>query len=215
MSKLKPALLILVAIVVAGGVAVFMSRESAETETAAPGTPAPGGGRFKGPADAPVTLTEFGDYQCPACRSYHPIIDELMRRYPTQLKLQFHHFPLVQIHANAMLAAQAAEAAGDQGKFWEMHDQLFLQQHVWASSTNARAFFVSLAGQLGLNASQFSQSLDSTQTRDRILADVAKGRDANIPGTPTFFMNGQLVPGTPGVDELAQHVERILNPTAP
>jgi protein-disulfide isomerase len=213
MSKLKPALLILVAIVVAGSVAVYMSGE--DNVDVAAGTPAPGGGRIKGPADAPVTLTEFGDYQCPACRSYHPIVDELMRRYPTQLKLQFHHFPLVQIHANAMLAAQVAEAAGDQGKFWEMHDLLFLQQHMWASSTNARSFFTSLASQLGLNAGQFTQSLEAVQTRDRILADVAKGRDANIPGTPTFFINGQLVPGSPGVDELALLVERALKPPTP
>jgi protein-disulfide isomerase len=91
-----------------------------------------------------------------------------------------------------------------------MHDKLFETQTVWSTNPNAEAFFLSLASQLGLNGSQFQQSMRSAETRDRVLADVARGRDANIGGTPTFFVNGQMVQGSPGVDELAQLIESSL-----
>jgi protein-disulfide isomerase len=169
------------------------------------------GGRIKGPAQAPVTLTEFGDFQCPSCGYYHPIVKEVLQRHP-EVKFQFHHFPLVQIHANAMAASVAAEAAGQQGKFWEMYDLLFTTQPQWAKSPNPEAAFLAMALQLGLNSNQFQQDLRSPSVRDRVLADVTRGTAANVEGTPTFFINGQRVEGSPGADDLSRLIESRLNP---
>ena len=218
MTKTKPLLLIVAAVVAAGSVAVYLSRAKSSPEAtpiAVTDTPQPGGGRIRGNPQAVVTLIEYGDYQCPSCGYYHPIVMELLRRYPEQLKLQFHHFPLVQIHANAMAASLAAEAAGDQGKFWEMHDLLFENQRAWERSPNAIAYFESLAVRLGLNTTQFQQSFSSPATQERVLADVRRGRD-DVDGTPTFYINGRKVPSdpAPGLEDLARLIENSLKTAA-
>src|SRR5262249_30102228 len=120
MSKLTKTLLIIaVAIVAAVGAGLFLAKQTTPQGTSAPSLPTAGGGHFLGPENAQVTLLEFGDYQCPSCGAYYPIVKEVMRRYPKQVRLEFHHYPLVNLHPFAMSAALAAEAAGDQGKFWE------------------------------------------------------------------------------------------------
>jgi len=135
-SKTAPFVLIVAAVIVAGGIALYLSRQGA-----AAGNPdassAQGSGRVRGDEKAPITLVEYGDYQCPTCGHYHPIIQELLSRYSGKLKLEYHHFPLIQIHPNAMPAAIAAEAAADQGKFWEMHDQLYFNQNKWVEAGNS------------------------------------------------------------------------------
>src|SRR5262245_14782171 len=124
MSKIaKPLIVIVVAIAVAAGAAVFFSRRAAEgPAVSTEAVSIKGGGHFRGPENARITLVEFGDYQCPSCGAYHPVVKELLARYPQQVRLEFHHYPLVSIHPNAMAAATAVEAAGEQGKYWEMHD---------------------------------------------------------------------------------------------
>ena len=215
-SKTKPLLLIVSAIVVAGGIALYMSKQetAAEAENKAqnngPTAAAPaGGGRVRGPADAPVTLLEYGDYQCPTCGTYHPITTELLARYQGKLKLEYHHFPLIQIHPNAMNAALAAESAGDQGKFWEMHDLLFEHQNEWSMSPNAEAIFLQYALQLGLDSNRFMQAMKSPETRDRILADVTRG-NAIVQGTPTFVINGQVLPNLPDLEGLSDLIASQL-----
>src|SRR5262249_30715493 len=136
--------------------------------------PEAGGGRITGPANAPITLVEFADYQCPMCKKWSPMISELMRRYPDKVRFEYHYYPLVQIHPNAMAAAKAAEAAGEQGRYWEMHDLLFDEQERWASRTNAETEFVGYASRLGLNLNQFMQSMRSPDVEARILADVRR-----------------------------------------
>jgi protein-disulfide isomerase len=215
MAIAKPVLVILVAIVIAGGVAAYMSQSNSGSDSAATvpaNPPAAGGGRVRGNPQGTVTLTEFGDYECPSCGYYHPIVMELLRRYPEQLKLEYRHFPLIQIHPNAMAASLAAEAAGDQGKFWEMHDKLFETQSAWQGKPNAEAYFQTLAAQMGMNTSQFQQAFKSVEVRDRVLADVRRGVDANVGGTPTFYVNGQQVPSppAPGIDDLARLIENSL-----
>ncbi len=121
MSKaVKPLIIIVLAVAVAGGAAVYFSRQPDQaTQTPeASATPAlknTGGGHFRGPENAKVTLVEFGDYQCPSCKAFHPLVVEAMSRYPQQVRLEFHHYPLVSIHAKSMAASLAAEAAGEQG----------------------------------------------------------------------------------------------------
>ena len=214
---IKPLALIVIAVLIAGGAALYMSKQSSqvpETSAASPNANAnepTGGGRTRGPQNAPVTLTEFGDYECPSCGYYAPVVLELLHRFPTQLKLEFHHYPLVGIHQWAMPAALAAEAAGDQGKFWEMHDLLYQNQAKWSRSTNAETDFVAYAGQLGLNVNQFMQSMHSPAVQQRVLQDVVRARDANLNETPTFFINGQKLASRPAsVDEFSKVIQNAL-----
>jgi protein-disulfide isomerase len=209
--NIKPVLVIIAAVVAAGGIAVYLSRgDSSASEPASSSTSgSTGGGRVRGNPEAPVTIVEYGDFQCPTCGRYHPILDELLRRYAGKLKLEFHHFPLISIHPNAMGAALAAEAAGDQGKFWEMHDMLFEHQAEWSPNPNAEALFLQYALQLGLDSNQFMQSMRSPATRDRVLADVTQGNPI-VTGTPTFIINGQVLPDLLPLEGLAEKIDTHL-----
>jgi protein-disulfide isomerase len=218
-SKTKPLLLIVGAIAVAGIIAIYLSRQETAAETkdspagtsqaAAAGNPVAGGGRIRGAADAPVTLVEYGDYQCPTCGLYHPIVAELLSRYHGKLKLEFHHFPLVQMHPNAMPAALAAEAAGDQGKFWEMNDLLFEHQNDWSRNPNAQTTFLQYALQLGLDSNRFMQAMKSPETQERVLADVRRGNEI-VKGTPTFVINGRVIPDLPSIEGMSDLVAAEL-----
>jgi protein-disulfide isomerase len=223
MSKVaKPISIILVAIVIAAGAAIFLSREPAKvpenSEAATPlpaaSVPAAGGGHIRGPEDAPLTLVEFGDYQCPSCKAFYPIINEVLKRYPKQVKLEFHHYPLVSIHGNSMGASMAAEAAGEQGRYWEMHDLLFDTQSQWAASQNADAEFLTLANRLGLNANKFMQDVRSPVLQQRVLEDVVRARDANLEGVPTIYLNGEMIAPGPTVGEFAMYIDSKLAATA-
>ncbi len=211
-SKTKPLMVIVGAIIVAGIIAIYLSRQgtAAETTSAAgnsitPLASADGSGRIRGAADAPLTLVEYGDYQCPTCGQYHPIVSELLSRYHGKLKLEFHHFPLVQMHPHAMAAALAAESAGDQGKFWEMNDLLFEHQNDWSRNPNAEGIFLQYALQLGLDSNRFMQAMRSPDTQARVLADVTRGNKI-VQGTPTFILNGQVMPDLPNLEEFSARI---------
>ena len=217
MSKTKPIIVIVIAIALAASAAAYLSRGASDAPTSSskvqtiPGALPPGGGRTLGPANAPVTLVEFADYQCPTCKIWSPMVTELLRRYPDKVRFEFHYFPLVQIHRNAMAAAQAAEAAGDQGRYWEMHDLLFDEQERWANSPNVETMFLTYASRLGLNQNQFMQSMHSPDVQNRILEDVARARDARLEGTPTIFVNGERIEPLPrSVDEIVRVVDDRL-----
>src|SRR5262249_39832591 len=141
---------------------------------------------------AELTLVEFGDYQCPSCGAYHPFVKEVLSRYPTQVRLEFHHFPLVSIHPNSMAAAKAAEAAGLQGHYWEMHDALFEYQSQWAGQPDPRPIFAALANRIGINGAILVKDMDTNPVlQQRILKDVEEGDKAKVQAVPTFFINGQ------------------------
>jgi len=196
MSKaVKPLSIIVVAILVAVGAAVYLSRQPDQvTETsAAPVLNTKGGGHFRGPETAAITLVEFGDYQCPSCGAYHPVVKELLNRYPQQVRLAFHHYPLISVHPTAMAAALAVEAAGEQGRYWEMHDLVFEHQQEWSANPNPESQFLALASRIGLNANAFMQATRSPHLQDRILQDVVRAREANIDAVPTFFINGERI----------------------
>ena len=217
-KKANPLIIIVLAIAVAGGAAWYMGKHpaspdatSASSASASSSTPAPsGGGRVRGQNTAPVTLVEFGDYQCPTCGYYAPIVQEVLRRYPAQLKLEFHHYPLVGVHQWAMAAALAAESAGDQGKFWEMHDLIYDHQEQWSKSQNAESDFLAFAGQLGLNSNQFMQSTRSPEVKQRVLQDVVRAREGKLDSTPTFFINGDKVSLPVTADELSRQIQDHL-----
>lgn len=144
--------------------------------------------------DKKVTLIEYGDFQCPSCGAFYPIIKQLEEKYSDQVSFGFRHFPLISIHPNAFAAARAAEAAGDQGKFFEMHDKLYETQAAWGQvSTNQQALFESYAKELGLNMETFKKDYVSQATADRINRDVSSAKQFSIQGTPTFILNGEKI----------------------
>jgi protein-disulfide isomerase len=138
---------------------------------------------------APATLVEFGDYQCPACGSYHTLVKQMLVEFDGKLNFVFRNFPLSQ-HANANISSYAVEAAGLQGKYWEMHDMVFENQEAWSGSSDARTIFVGYAEKLELNIKQFNIDIDSKKIKDKVSADYADGVNVGINSTPTFFLNG-------------------------
>src|SRR6266568_2127442 len=146
----------------------------------------------RGNPDAPVTVEEFGDFQCPPCGSFAGFIDGLVKEYDSRLRIVFRNFPLPG-HEHAREAALAAEAAGLQSRFWEMHDVLYREQAVWSKAPNARELFESYAGTIGLNLDQFRKDIDSEKVRERVDSDHARGDSLGVKVTPTLFINNQPV----------------------
>jgi protein-disulfide isomerase len=145
----------------------------------------------RGAKDGKVTLVVFGDFQCPACGAWEPIIRQVLADNKDTLKMVFRQFPLTQIHRNALIAAEASEAAGLQGKFWEMHDILYDKQEEWSESLNARDYILTYATTLGLDTKKFSTDINSKEIEDKILSEIKEGTRLEVPGTPTFFLNGK------------------------
>ncbi len=152
----------------------------------------------KGGPQAKVVMTEFADFQCPACYTAQSAIIKLMDENPSDLRLVFRNFPLMS-HEFALIAAQAAESAGAQGKFWEMHNALYARQGEWGepnkgiTEEKARAFFSSYAQSIGLDMNKFSADMAGTTYQDVIKQDVEAGLKAGANATPTFYMNGVKV----------------------
>lgn len=165
---------------------------------------------IKGNREAAVTLIEYSDLQCPACASYYPMIKQLGEVYPEQLRIIYRHFPLRQIHEHAQLAAQTAEAAGLQGKFWEMHDLLFEQQSSWAIEADPKVAFLGYAEKLDLDLARFAADLDSDVVKQEIEADIRAGQQARVGGTPTFILNDKKIVSPKSLDEFKQLIQQEL-----
>jgi protein-disulfide isomerase len=142
----------------------------------------------RGPADAPVTIVEFSDYQCPFCGRAEPSIEAVLKDYPGKVRLVYKHFPLALIHPHALSAAYASAAAQKQGKFWEMHDLLFAHQRALAPEQ-----LDSYAKQIGLDMDEFKKDMSSPEVKKVIAADMRLGQRVGIRGTPTFFVNGRVL----------------------
>jgi protein-disulfide isomerase len=138
-----------------------------------------------GPEDAPVTLVEYGDYQCPHCGRAYPIIKQIQKRLGKRLRFVFRNFPLTQIHPEAEHAAEAAEEAAAQDKFWPMHDRIFERQFALDDEHLAE-----YAAELGLDAERVAEALTNETYRDRVRDDFMSGVKSGVNGTPTFFING-------------------------
>jgi Na+/H+ antiporter NhaA len=153
----------------------------------------------RGPTDAPVTLVEYGDFECPYCHRAEPVVRELLRTFETDVRFVFRHLPLVDVHEHAELAAEAAEAAAAQGRFWEMHDLLFERQDALGIEDLER-----YATELGLDVERFSRDLTSRRHALRIARDVESADAAGVAGTPTFFVNGRRHRGAYDADSLSR-----------
>jgi protein-disulfide isomerase len=163
-----------------------------------------GDSAIRGPEDAPVTIVEFSDYQCPFCARSEPIIKDVQKEYPDKVRFVYKHLPLVSIHSNAMGASQAAIAAGKQGKFWEMHDLLFANQRSLQSDK-----LKEYAQQLGLDVAKFEADMNSAEVKSAVQDDMNLSRKVGVRGTPTIFVNGKLVENR-SVDGFKQLIDPIL-----
>jgi protein-disulfide isomerase len=147
----------------------------------------------RGSAGAPVTLVEFGDFQCPPCATLADPINRLEREYGSRLRVVFRHLPLAN-HKHAREAALASEAAGLQGRFWEMHDLLYREQSVWSKAPDVRVLFSAYAGMLGLNIDRFRKDMESEQAKARVKSDEQQALALGLANTPTIFINDHRVP---------------------
>lgn len=165
---------------------------------------------IKGGVDATVTLVEYSDFQCPACAAAQPVVKDVLNEFGDQINFEYKHFPLP-MHGMAMPAARAAEAAGQQGKFFEFHDMLFENQKTWSNSPNPSALFVQYAEELGLDVQKFRQHLKSSLLLDRIESDKKEGNDLGINSTPTFFLNGEKMNIT-SYNDFYEQIAHAINP---
>lgn len=155
-----------------------------------------------------VTLLEYGDFQCPACYSYYPVVKTVVEKYKADIFFQFRHFPLVQVHQNAFASSRAAEAADKQGKFWEMYDKLYENQDPtgqsgWVASNSPMTFFSQFATEIGLNTEQFTTDYNSEEVNDRVNADLKEAQNLNLTSTPTFFINNEKIADPPAPNDQA------------
>lgn len=158
-----------------------------------------------------VVLEEFGDYQCPPCGALHPDLKKLKGEYGSKIKFVFHHFPLTRIHQHAAIASFAAVAAGQQGKFWEMHNLLYESQEVWKETENFAPILVNFGRQLGLNLEQFEKDINDPKIKSIVLNDVQRGEAMGVTGTPTLFLNGQLIDNDKlTMEYLRQEIDKLL-----
>ena len=163
----------------------------------------------RGNQAAGVVLIEYSDFQCPACSAFAPIVRKVEETYGDRTAFVYRHFPLVKIHANADLAARASEAAGKQGKFWEMHDALFANHSTWEKQVNAQTFFESYAKAIGLDVDQFTKDLTADDVKQAVADDYARGQLAGVQGTPSFFLNGKQL-RVAGYDDFVEAFDAAL-----
>lgn len=158
---------------------------------------------------AKVIVVEFGDYQCPACGQAHPIVKKVLADYQGKINFVFRNFPLPQ-HKNGLVAAEAAEAAGAQGKFWEMYDKLYETQNSWAELENPTQIFVQYAKDLNLDSVKFEQDLATNKYADIISSDKADGNALGVNATPTFFINGEKFASVLSYQEFKNKIDPFL-----
>jgi protein-disulfide isomerase len=156
----------------------------------------------RGPMTAPLTLLEYGDYECPFCGAAHPVTEQLMQILGDELRFVYRHFPLTQIHLHAQQAAEAAEAAGAQGRFWQMHDLLFENQRNLATRD-----LLAYAGSVGLDLARFAHDLEAHVHTPRVREHFLSGIRSGVNGTPTFFVNGVRHNGAADVRSLLAALE--------
>jgi len=169
---------------------------------------------IRGNPQAPVTLEEFGDFQCPPCGNIAVFIDELVKEYGPRLRIVFRNFPLPN-HKHAREAALAAEAAGLQGRFWEMHHVLYREQAVWSKADNVPELFNDYAGMIGLNPDHFKKDMDGEKTKARVDSDHERGDSLGVQSTPTVFINNhQVGPNDKTPDGLRATIDAALQENA-
>ncbi len=173
------------------GLIVAMNEPTSGSNLAAP-APVASADHILGPTNAPVTMIEYGDFECPACGAYYPLVKRLTDEASTTIRLIFRHFPLPQ-HLNAPISAQASEAASLQGKFWPMYDLIYSHQADWSNLPDAHMVMDGYAQQLNLDMVKFKADIDSDAVKKVVADDLVEGQTIGIDATPTFFVNGKAI----------------------
>lgn len=160
---------------------------------------------------AKVVVVEYGDFQCPACAAYAPLLKQSYEAYKGQVAIVFRHFPLVEIHTRAIDSAKAAEAAGAQGKFFEMLDMLYSNQDAWVQSKNPQELFMTYAKTIGLNTDKFSADMKAQNTESIIKTGREEAQALKLTGTPSLFVNGKLIPLPLNGQEFQKIIDSEIN----
>ncbi len=162
------------------------------------------------PSTKAITMVEYGDLQCPACKAYHPLVLDVLKEYPEQLKLIFKNFPLTTVHRNAMAAAVAAEAAGRQNKYFQFVDMVYEKQLEWSELDNPQGKFEEYAKALGLNVEQFKKDQQDKAITNLINDERNEGIQNGVTGTPTFFINGKKIENPANLDAFKKIIDAEL-----
>ncbi len=216
MQTYRPFIIIVLVLTVAIGGALLLIRSSQKqgfnpVPTNSPSTsPSPKASATL-PPDTVVTLEEFGDYQCPPCGALHPTLKKLKQEFGANLNFVFRNLPLTTMHKNALVAAQAAEAARMQDRFWEMHDFLYENQELWRDDINPQAIFIKQAADLGLDTARFRRDMSDKRVQLRIEADADAAAQFGVQGTPTIFIDGlELRQEAMNPDGIRKGIEQML-----
>lgn len=222
MDKIKWIIFIVVVVGIFGGI-IWLNKSGDQSEFSGDAskviTDGPIADNTLGSQDQRAVLIEYGDFQCPGCGAVAQPVKDLVERYQDKLTFVFRHFPLTNIHPNALAAATAAEAAGQQGKYWEMHDLLFQTQQAWSTldASQRGSYFESLATQIGLDLDKYKQDITNRQIADKINRDRSTAKNYQVNSTPTFVINGQKFDTTKSTDvpALTTAVEEALKAAYP
>jgi len=194
---------VVVIVLVFGGIFIFSNHSQNKGNSSDQPT-----NHVEGSGQDKVTLLEYGDYECPYCGQYFPIVKQVEQEYGNLIYFQFRNLPLTELHPNAYAGARAAEAAALQNQFWQMHDALYEYQNSWVSLTDPEPYFEQLASQLGLNVTKFEQDYSSSQVNASIQGDLAAfAKTGAEEATPTFFLDGKQI----NPDESVSSFETLLN----
>ena len=164
--------------------------------------------KIKGPDHAPIRMVVYSDFQCPACRMALASIEELRSEFSNVIRVEFRHFPLERAHRWTVVAASFAECAAEQGKFWEFHDRMFLEQPTWSKIEDPLPIFANYSQELNLNRQVLEQCLENPKTLEKIRREHSMGVKQNVQSTPTIFINGHPLVG--GLQLKAQGREVVL-----
>jgi protein-disulfide isomerase len=213
-SKQFMAILAVIILVFVGIIAFSGKSNNSSSKSSSGNAPT---NHVEGQGKDDITLVEYGDYQCPYCGQYFPILQQVLSEYSQQIYFQFRNFPLTSLHPNAFAGARAAEAAGLQNKFWQMHDLLYQQNDdyynggepatSWIGASDPTPYFDANAKQLGLNVTQFDKDYTSDTVNNLINADEAEGNKLGVDATPTFFLDGKKI--SPG--ESLSAFQQLIN----
>lgn len=158
-------------------------------------------GHILGPQNAPVTVVEFADFQCPYCAGAELIVKQILSQYPDKVKFVYRHFPLTTIHPYAMEAAIASECANDQGRFWDIHDLLYSNQNEYkADNFSNQSFFLNISTEAGVNEVEFKKCMDNNEFNEYVTQDISDGLKYGVNGTPTFFVNREKIIGVSNLE---------------
>jgi NhaA family Na+:H+ antiporter len=207
-----PFIIIGVVLLAAIGAGAWYLSRSRQPGGIASGLPGAEPAHSEGSAAAPVVLEEFGDFQCPPCGVMFPEVERMRQDYGSSVRFVFREYPLINVHPHALLAAHAAEAAGLQGKFWEMHRELFTNQQEWSRSQDPTPLFETYARNAALDLERFRRDLGSPGTDARVVADRDRAKSVGVESTPTFYVNGRkLLPSQTTPKGLREEIDRELN----